>query len=177
MKSLLNAALFQCLWFACVLGGDDWAVAATCLYFVIHHHFFVQQTEEWWLILLFLFLGIVVDGALIFDDWLIMPTSLWTFPIPPPWLLGLWAGVGSLLFHSLRWGVDSPWLLSLLSAFFVPVSYFIGADFAEVSFGRTSMETWALLAFIWFWVMQLGLFATRLVLRSPRIKHHEKGLH
>lgn len=172
LKSLLNAISFQLFWFACVLGGDNWAVAAIVVYFVIHHVYFVRTHREWWLILLFVVLGVVIDGALIFDGWLLMPPSIWTFPIPPPWLLGLWAGVGSLFFHCLSWGLDRPWLLSALAAFFAPMSYLVGADFAEVSLGRSTIATWALMAFIWFWVMQVGVFAAKLTQKRNGRKHH-----
>lgn len=172
MKSLWNAVNFQLLWFACVLGGDNWAVAATILYLLIHHCFFVKSSAEWWLILLFVGLGVVIDGALIFDGWLLLPPSIWTFPIPPPWLLGLWAGVGSLFFHCLSWGVKRPWLLSMGASVFAPLSYFLGADLAEVSLGRTSIATWALIAFIWFWLMQVGIFVMRLTIRQNGRTHH-----
>lgn len=172
MKSLLNAILFQLLWFACVLGGDNWAVAAIVVYLVIHHFALVEFTSEWWLIALFVVLGVVIDGALIFDGWLVMPSSLWTFPIPPPWLLGLWAGVGSLFFHCLSWGLQRPWLLSIVAAIFAPLSYFLGADLANVSFTRSALSTWALMSFIWFWLMQVGVFTARLTIRRKEHSHH-----
>lgn len=172
LKSLLNAISFQLFWFACVLGGDNWAVAAIVVYFVFHHVYFVRSPSEWWLILLFVALGVVIDGALIFDGWLVMPASIWTFPIPPPWLLGLWAGVGSLFLHCLSWGLARPLLLGALAAFFAPMSYFVGADFAEVSLGRSSIATWALMAFIWFWVIQIGVFAAKLTLKQNGRRHH-----
>ena len=161
MKTFLNAALFQLLWFACLLGGHDWAVAAVVVYFVVHHYVFVRQNNEWWLIVLFVLLGVLIDGALIFGGWLMMPASIWTFPIPPPWLLGLWAGVGSLFFHCLAWGQQRPWLLSTLAALSVPFSYVFGARFADVSFGYGTVPTVLLIGFIWFWLMQVGVRAVQ----------------
>lgn len=169
MKTILNAVSFQLLWFACVFGGDDWALAAVVIYFVVHHYVFVQQSNEWWLIILFVALGVLIDGALIFGGWLMMPPSIWTFPVPPPWLLGLWAGVGSLFFHCLHWGQQRPWLLSFLAALSVPFSYLMGARFAEVSFGHGTLETAALIGFIWFWLMQVGVMAVQFL-------NHRQGL-
>ena len=85
MNILLNAVFFQLLWFACIFGGDDWALAAVVVYFVVHHYVLVRQSNEWWLILLFVGLGVLVDGALILDGWLVMPPSICAFPIPSPW--------------------------------------------------------------------------------------------
>lgn len=158
MKSLFNAISFQMLWFACVLGTEEWSVVALVIYFVLHYCFFVTQAQEWWLILLFVGLGVVIDGALILGGWLVMPPSIWPLPTPP-WLLGLWAGVGSLFFHCLSWGQTYPWRLSLLAAVSVPISYAVGADFAQVSFGESRIATMALIALIWFFVMQIGVFS------------------
>ncbi len=43
-RRLLNAALFQLGWFACVLGGDLVAVAVTAAILFAHGQFFVQAT-------------------------------------------------------------------------------------------------------------------------------------
>ena len=163
MKSLVNALAFQLFWFACVLGGDDWSVAAIILYFVFHHYYFVEHSSEWYLIILFVLLGVALDGALMLGGWLEMPHSLWSLPIPPPWLLGLWAGVGSLFYHCLHWGQRYPWVLSALAAISAPASYVLGADLAEVSLAEPMIETLLLMAVIWFWVMQIGVFGVRLL--------------
>ncbi|RDL45426.1 DUF2878 domain-containing protein [Marinomonas piezotolerans] len=170
MKSLINAAAFQVLWFACVLGGDDWGVAALILYLLFHHYYFVTRSTEWYLILLFIALGIAIDGALIFGGWISMPPSIWPLPIPPPWLLGLWAGVGSLFFHCLRWGQRYPWILSSMAAISAPGSYVLGADLAQVSLAEPMLETLVLMGFIWFWVVQVGILGVRILEKDSRYK-------
>jgi hypothetical protein len=71
--------------------------------------------------------------------------------------------VGSLFFHCLYWGQRYPWVLSVLAAISAPASYVLGADLAEVSLAEPMIETLLLMAFIWFWVVQVGVFGVRLV--------------
>ena len=71
MKSLLNAILFQAVWFICLLAGDLWALVVTASYLFLHDRYFMHSRREWRLFLVFLTLGVIVDGTL-FPRWCVL---------------------------------------------------------------------------------------------------------
>jgi len=146
LKSLANAVLFQCGWFACVLGGDSrWlliGIAALCA----HLLWISSWAREGQVILAVTVLGTLVDTAL-------RGLGVFEFntpgPLIPLWLILLWALLATTLRHCLAWSAQPWWLASLLGAVGGPLSYYAGSQLAGVSFGYGTLPTLIGLALLW----------------------------
>ena len=156
LKPLANAVLFQCGWFACVLGGNSrWLLVAVAA-LAVHLLWISSWSREGQVILAVTLLGTVID------------TSLRTFgvfhfsmpgPLIPLWLIVLWALLATTLRHCLAWSARPWWRASLLGAVGGPLSYYAGSQLAGVSFGYGTTATviglgllWALLFPVLHWV-------------------------
>ena len=146
LKPLVNAVLFQCGWFACVLGGNSpWLLVAVAA-LAVHLLWISSWSREGQAILAVTLLGTVID------------TSLRTFgvfhfsmpgPLIPLWLIVLWALLATTLRHCLAWSARPWWRASLLGAVGGPLSYYAGSQLAGVSFGYGTAPTVIGLGLLW----------------------------
>ncbi|MGY2291394.1 DUF2878 domain-containing protein [Pseudomonas sp. SDO528_S397] len=151
LKQLANAALFQCGWFACVLGGDSAWLGVGVVILIIHLRGLGTWAEAP-LILAVTLVGTVIDTSL---------RTLGVFhfeghgPLIPFWLVLLWALLATTLRHCLAWSARPWWRASLLGAVGGPLSYYAGSQLAGVSFGYATLPTLAGLAVLWAGVFVL----------------------
>ncbi len=157
-RRLLNAALFQLGWFACVLGGDLVAVVVTVAILFAHGQFFVQARREWLLIFGVALLGISLDGVWVFSGVLDFPQSQSIIPI---WLVCLWVVFATSLCHSFYWLQRRLILASVLGAIAGPSSYLAGAAMAGVVIAQPSVVSIALISIAWSLLFPLVLFFAR----------------
>lgn len=159
MKPLMNAILFQIVWFVCLLAGSAWALIATVCYLLLHHRYFMTDRREWRLLFVFLGLGLLIDGSLFQIG--IFSTStevLSDIKTPPVWLLCLWVSVGTLFAHSLAF-LRSRYLFSaLLGAVGPTMSYFAGANLAGITLAEPVMLSLCVVAIVWSMVLPLGVW-------------------
>ena len=146
LKTLINAVLFQCGWFACVLGGDSlWLLVAVAA-LVIHLLWISSSSHEGQVILAVTLLGTVADTSLrTFDVFHFSQPG----PLIPLWLVLLWALLATTLSHCLSWSAQPWWRASLLGAVGGPMSYYAGSQLAGVSFGYGIAPTMIGLALLW----------------------------
>ena len=146
LKSLANAVLFQCGWFACVLGGDSRWVLIGIAALGAHLLWISSWAREGRVILAVTTLGTLVDTAL-------RGLGVFEFntpgPLIPLWLILLWALLATTLRHCLAWSAQPWWLASLLGAVGGPLSYYAGSQLAGVSFGYGTLPTLIGLALLW----------------------------
>jgi hypothetical protein len=168
MKPLLNAILFQIVWFACLLAGDVWALVVTALYLFLHDRYFMHTRREWRLLCVFLILGVVVDGTLfqlgIFSanvENVSQSDRLDLIYLPPIWLLCLWVSVATLFAHSLAF-LRSRYVLSALMGSIGPtLSYFAGAKLAGINLAEPIWLSLAIVSAAWALVIPLGVWFSR----------------
>ncbi|MCU1780085.1 DUF2878 domain-containing protein [Pseudomonas sp. 14P_5.3_Bac1] len=146
LKSLANAVLFQCGWFACVLGGDsEWLLVVGAV-LAIHLLWISSWSREGQVILAVTLFGTVVDTAL-------RTFGVFHFSFPGPlipfWLVLLWALLATTLRHCLAWSAQPWWRASVLGAVGGPLSYYAGSQLAGVSFGYGTAPTLIGLALLW----------------------------
>ncbi|MGN7442393.1 DUF2878 domain-containing protein [Pseudomonas lactis] len=146
LKSLANAVLFQCGWFACVLGGDSRWLLIGIAALGAHLLWISSWAREGRVILAVTALGTLVDTAL-------RGLGVFEFntpgPLIPLWLILLWALLSTTLRHCLAWSAQPWWLASLLGAVGGPLSYYAGSQLAGVSFGYGTLPTLIGLALLW----------------------------
>jgi hypothetical protein len=130
--NLLNAALFQVAWFACVLGGAQntslWGAAALVALFAAAQLRGMRGSD--------LKLAVLAAAVGFLVDTLWIRTGILDYAgaaLAPPWIVMLWAGVGLTINHSLSMFQARPWLGGLLAGATAPVSYLAGERFGAVS--------------------------------------------
>lgn len=152
LKSLANAALFQCGWFACVLGGDSLWLLVGLAVLLVHLLWISSLTDEGALII-----GVTLAGTLL--DTLLRTLGVFHFsepgPLIPFWLMLLWALLATTLRHCLAWSARPWWRAALLGAVGGPLSYYAGSQLAGVQFGYGLGSTMVGLAVLWAVVFPL----------------------
>lgn len=139
-KLIINAVIFQVLWFICVQGNNLTALLATAAGVAIHWTFYSRRLTEWALVIVFLTVGIiwesiVASNALIhFSGGMLLGSSKSPMMIAPLWLTCLWIAFAMTLRHSMAWLARSTVLRTLLCLLFVPLSYYAGAIFSGSTF-------------------------------------------
>jgi hypothetical protein len=152
LKPLVSAALFQCGWFACVLGGDSgWLLVAVAA-LAVHLLWISSWRQEGQVLLAVTLLGTVIDTAL--RTFGVLHFSL-PGPLIPLWLVVLWALLATTLCHCLKWSAQPWWRASVLGAVGGPLSYYAGSQLAGVSFGYGTTPTVIGLALLWAVVFPL----------------------
>ncbi|KPG72611.1 DUF2878 domain-containing protein [Pseudomonas libanensis] len=146
LKPLANAVLFQCGWFACVLGGDSLWLLVGLAVLGIHWLWISSPADDGVLIV-----TVTLAGTLL--DTLLRTLGVFHFSEPGPmipfWLMLLWALLATTLRHCLAWSARPWWLASLLGAVGGPLSYYAGSQLAGVSFGYATPATLTGLALLW----------------------------
>ncbi len=146
LKTLANAGLFQCGWFACVLGGDSsWLLVGLAVLSV--HLLWISSLADDGLLVL----NVTLAGTLL--DTLLRTLGVFHFsepgPLIPFWLIVLWALLATTLRHCLAWSAQPWWLASLLGAVGGPLSYYAGSQLAGVGFGYGTAATLIGLTLLW----------------------------
>ena len=155
---LLNAALFQLGWFACVLGGDFIAVVVTATILFAHGQLFVLARREWLLIVGVAFLGMSLDSLWVFTGVLDFPQTQFLIPI---WLICLWMVFSTSLCHSFQWLQRRLVLASLLGAIAGPSSYLAGAAMADIVIAEPRLISIVLMSLAWSLLFPLMLLIAR----------------
>lgn len=136
VKTILNALLFQGLWFIAVQAHTLHAVIAMFIFVLIHCVWFLKA-QELPLIAITVVAGFLIElisinsGALLFENTLSISLSGYSLQLPPIWLLTLWVGFACTLNHSLSWLLNSRIAITLLSFIGVPFSYIAGFSFSS----------------------------------------------
>jgi hypothetical protein len=158
-KQLLNAALFQLGWFACVLSPDQpWLLLVALGLLGLHLCWLSSWAEDGKLLLSALLLGVTVDSLLLQLGVFDFGQPRWIIPL---WLALLWPLLACTLKHSLAWSAQPCWRASLLGASSAPLSYYAGAKLAGVNLPYGTAATLLLLALLWAGLLPLLHYLAR----------------
>lgn len=168
---LINAALFNLVWAACVVGaahGDPWiGVLAAVAMVGIHLRQCGARSAEVRLIMTTTAIGFGTDSVLAATGLLQYDSGVMTSWLAPIWILSLWFAFATTLNLSLRW-LKNRWRLAMiLGAVAGPLSYLSGARMGAVSFADT---TFALLILSIIWAILMPALA-QLAVHSQEKKH------
>lgn len=160
IPKLLNFALFQAGWFACVLGGAHGmpvaalAAAGTAIGVSLRWSS-KDRMRDVRLLMAVTLIGFCMDTLhLVFGVFALIGTPL--FPhLCPLWLVALWALFGTTLRGSLTWLAGRYWLAALLGAVAGPLSYLGGAKLGAVTLHANLAFSVTTIAVGWAVVMPL----------------------
>jgi hypothetical protein len=131
MNWVVNAVLFQLCWVAFVGGagrGCWWLGFLVLLPFALWQLYVsARPRADALLLLIAAALGFVVDSALAYSGVLSYATPVPWAQLAPIWIVGLWAGFGLTLNHSMVFLQTRPWLALLLGGLAGPFAYWVAA--------------------------------------------------
>ena len=145
MKNLVNAAIYQGVWFICVFGHNDlWWVGLL----LVGGHFLLSSDPltDLKTILAVLTVGLMVDGLLKYIG--LFSFSADRFPLPF-WLMTIWIALATTLHHSLRWFKHHLVYAAIFAAFCGPLAYWAGVRFGAATFNMPLWHALLILSVIW----------------------------
>jgi len=138
MTKVINFALFQVGWFACILSAAAGkpAIGAVIASLIIVWHIMQahRPSREISLILIAMLIGAIWDSLLVWQSWLTYPSGVLLPNTAPYWIIMLWALFASTLNLSLSWLKQNKWLSILLGAIAGPLAYYAGERLGAVDF-------------------------------------------
>jgi hypothetical protein len=150
---LLNLALYQAGWFACVLGGAHgrpWHGAAAGLALVLVHLALVERrAEEAKFVALAALAGTAIDSAQQAAGTVALPSGHYAAWLCPGWLTVLWAQFATLPCHSLAGLAGRPIVSALLGSAGGPLAFLAGERLGGATFPQGRTVGCAVLAVVW----------------------------
>ena len=130
-RMLLNAGLFQVVWFAAVLGAayeKAWLGPLVLLpVLAVNLAMASDRRGELKLWAVAGVLGLLFDTALVAAGVFAPRHQLFPHPFSPPWMIGLWLNFAATLNQSLGWLHARPLLAAMFGAVGGPLAYYGGA--------------------------------------------------
>jgi hypothetical protein len=143
MNSLLNVALFQAGWWACVLGAVDeqpWiGVTAVAVILALHVARAARPRREWALAAIAAVAGALFENALARSGWVRYGAAGSSAAFAPLWIVAMWPLFATTLNVSLRRMRAHPGLAALLGLIGGPLAYYAGARLGALDLASPGM--------------------------------------
>lgn len=160
---LINFALYQGGWFACVFGAADgypWLGAgAAFLLVVVHVVLAVDRRAEWRLIAAVAVFGTAIDSILMRAGVFQFGVGHWVAWLCPLWMSVMWMQFATLLRFSVGWLAGRYLLGAALGTLGGPIAYASGVRLGAASFGVATPTALLALAAVWAVVTPCLLWA------------------
>ena len=155
MNIYTNIALYQAIWFFCVIFGNLGAIGGLAL-LALHLVLSDRKIADVKMIVLFVAVGVLIDTAMQRFGILSFSASSWLIPF---WLIVIWAGLATLPLHSLRWMEGRHLINIFFGALGGPLAYWGGVKLGGAEFPHNSSMSLAVLALVWavFWPVAMYL--------------------
>lgn len=140
---VINAVLFQLTWFAAVLGGSLFALAA-CALLTTHLVLRDSLKADCTIGAITAVLGLGLDTLWIHLNVL----DFNGVAVAPPWIVVLWGALGLSMNHSMAWFVSRPLPGAIVAGACAPLSYLSGAALGGVIVPDSAML--GLVSLAWF---------------------------
>lgn len=145
---VINAAVFQAGWFACVLGAANGypllGLAVVAAGIALHLRLAVRPGRELQLLILAGIFGAVFDTLLVRTGWLTYPNGQILANTAPYWIVAMWLIFATTLNVSMRWLRERRAMALLFGAVGGPLSYIAGARLGGLEFVNQSAALIAL---------------------------------
>lgn len=154
---IANIALYQIVWFLCVLGGNSGGMVAFPLV-LLHLFFSKKRWADVKMMALLLIAGLLIDGTLLATGFFSF-TNDTGWPIPF-WLAVIWLALATLVHHSLAWMRGRYLLCGLFGALGGPLAYWAGERLGAMQFHLTLFSSVVILAGIWAVLWPLVIYSS-----------------
>lgn len=157
MNLLLNIAIYQAIWFLCVLFGNLGALLSVPL-LALHFFFSGKRAADARMMAILVIGGFIIDGSLQAAG--VLALRGWGWPIPI-WLATIWIGLATLPHHSLWWMRSRILVNILFGAIGGPLAYWGGTRLGAASFPLSLEYSLLVLAVVWavLWPLVMALAA------------------
>lgn len=178
MPVLVNAVLFQCVWFAAVIGagaGRAWpGVLAVAVFAAVTLRQRATRASDLRLVAVAAVLGALLDSAFVAGG-LLRYAAPWPVEgLAPAWIVALWVNLALALNHSLRWVRPHPAWAAALGAIAAPLSYLGAArGWDAVAFASPTWRTLAIVAACWAAMLAVLVAIARHAARLPSLSDAE----
>jgi hypothetical protein len=148
MTKVINFALYQLGWFACVLLGTtelNWIGPVVVLAILSYHVNTTPNPDAEKQLLFFAFLiGLMWENFLTVSGLLVYPTGQPFGIMAPVWILAMWPLLAITLNVSLRWLKGRTWLAALFGGIGGPLAFLAGERLGAVTFPEVYLAVTAL---------------------------------
>ena len=152
-SNLINAALFQAIWFAAVYGGANAILWPSIILFIIlclwQLNINRRAGSDYILITAALCIGLTIDSIWInigMIDYTDKRPLIWLSPI---WILILWMGLALTINHSMAWLKLHPLLPILCGLISAPLSYYTGQRLGAMTYHQDPLLVSAYIGLAW----------------------------
>lgn len=157
MNIFVNIALYQIIWFVCVVYGNPGGLVGLGGV-VLHLIFSRQRTADCRIIAAFLGAGLVIDSGMRVAGVLAFPGQPWPIPF---WLAVIWGGLATLPLHSLKWMQSRHLVNIVFGGLGGPLAYWAGVKMGAAVFPQSQTLSLVSLAVVWalFWPVAMHFSA------------------
>ena len=157
-RRLVNFAVFEAAWFACIFGvvhgQPSWGTAAVVAAIAWHVAISARPASELALIAILCAIGLVAESLVVAQGNVAYSAGQPVSWLAPYWMVALWGEFGIALNVTLRWLKRKPWLAALLGAVFGPLSFMGGVRLGGARFVD---ESNALVTLVVMWAVLMPL--------------------
>lgn len=165
--TILNVALYQAGWFACVLGAAHrWPIAGAAVALALaaaHLALVPRRGPELAVMAAAAVAGTVADSAQVRLGLLAFTAGTVAPGLATPWIVVMWVQFATTFHFALRWLMTRPWLAVPLGAIGGPLAFEAGRRLGAVTFPAGAPAAFAGLALVWGTVLPLLLVVARRV--------------
>ena len=151
---IFNGLSFYIYWWVCFIGSSKeqyyYGPALGILYMLIHFFIIKDKYREFKYIFICMISGLIIE-TLMFKLNFISYKGLLSdkFNIAPLWIVILWMGFGTTIYHSFRWILKKYKLGFFLGAIFTPFFYISADKIGSISFNYSILTSYLILSFVW----------------------------
>lgn len=135
-RILLNVALFQAAWFACVIAAARdhvaWGLAAVGVAVAVHLFLSPTPAAELRWLLIVAGIGLAWDSAVLRTGWIGYSSGTFSRWLAPSWIVAMWVLFATTLNVSLRWLRGRTALGALFGLVGGPLAFYGGARLGAV---------------------------------------------
>ncbi|MCE9593450.1 MAG: DUF2878 domain-containing protein [Planctomycetes bacterium] len=165
LAKVANFALFQLLWFACILGAareqHAYALGGAALCIGLAFLISDSRRRDAWLVLVVASGGFALDSAEVALGVYRAAGPRLAEWATPWWFVCLWAGFATTLGSSFAWSLARPKLAIAVGAVAGPLAYVSGEKLGALELGEPRARSLALLAVAWAVALALCVVAAR----------------
>ena len=153
LNTIVNAVLFQILWFAAILGSAKllmWPSILACVVLAIWQlNPTRRHATDLKLVGAAIFIGLVGDTLLLHFNLFKFTYSFPIAKITPLWIIFMWIGFALTINHSMKWINLHPLLPAILGLIFAPLSYLAGLRLGAVEYLADPLLISVCIGIIW----------------------------